>query len=76
MKWQDIVLSVGNFMLAGALIPSVLSQNKPDPLTSSITFLILVSFGAAFATLRLRLSTFAVCTSALMWLTLFVQEVI
>ena len=75
MKWQDWVISTGNFALAAALVPSVVSDAKPAILTSAMTAFILYLFGVSFFTLRLKLSALTVTLSATMWLILLIQEV-
>lgn len=74
MIWQDVLIMVGCFILGVALIPSVISRDKPARSTCLMSGLILISFTVAFATLELWLSTIAEAFAALMWLILLFQK--
>lgn len=76
MKWQDWVLSIGNIIIAIALIPTVLGPSKPAILTSIITATVLYTFGVCFFTLKLKLSCFTVGIAATLWVILLIQGVI
>jgi hypothetical protein len=67
MTWQDVVIAVGQFVFAAALIPSVRGRQKPALTSSLITATGLTVFGICFATLGLWLSVAGVWTSAAMW---------
>ncbi|PIR37247.1 MAG: hypothetical protein COV34_03430 [Candidatus Zambryskibacteria bacterium CG10_big_fil_rev_8_21_14_0_10_42_12] len=60
MSWQDIVISIGQFLFLIALIPSIRSEHKPAFGTSLMTALVLTAFGITYGTLGLW---FAVSTS-------------
>jgi len=74
MIWQDITLSVGNFILAAALLPSVFGKNKPSVWTSLTTGCILFSFFIAFMSMHLIASAAAVGTCSVLWLLLWAQK--
>ena len=76
MKWQDWVLSVGNIIIAVALIPTILGPSKPAILTSILTATVLYSFGICFFTLKLKLSCVTVSIAATLWLVLLIQAII
>lgn len=74
MHWQDLVLSVGNFIFFVALIPSILSASKPAFATSFLTGVVLLIFGIVYISLHLWLSTIMVLLSGAAWLTLAAQK--
>lgn len=74
--WQDISIMVGQFILAGALLPTILNKHKPEPLTSFVTGVVLAYFGLCFATLGGRLSAGAVMFVAVLWFILLVQVLV
>lgn len=76
MMWQDIVLMLGNFVIAAALLPTVVNKHKPAPLTSALDGAMLAVFAVVFATLGLWLSAIAVSVSAALWFVLLVQVIL
>jgi len=76
MIWQDIAITVGCFILAGALVPTIRNKHKPEPLTSALTGGVLAVFAFAFATLGLWLSAVSQALCALLWLVLLAQVLI
>lgn len=74
MIWQDILIMVGCFVLGFALLPSILSKEKPARSTCLMSFIILASFSVAFATLGLWLSLVAEVFVTVMWLVLLIQR--
>ncbi len=76
MHWQDIVLAAGSFVFAVALIPTVLSKEKPPLSTSLLTGITLLVFAVVYATLSLWLSFFSTCITAALWLTIAAQRLI
>jgi len=76
MEWQDIVLSVGSWVFAIALIPSVIGKDKPALATSLSTGIILLVYAAVYVTLSLWSASISTFLVAAMWLTLAVQKVL
>jgi len=74
MIWQDIVISVGQWIFIIALMPSIFSQNKPDVKTSLITAIVLTVFGFTFLTLNLIIGGLSGLGTAFCWWILFVQK--
>ena len=74
MLWQDWVLSGGSIVFALALIPSVLSQNKPALATSLLTGTILVIFAIVYATLSLWFAAGTPTVTTSLWFVLAVQK--
>lgn len=73
MQWQDLVFSVGNFVFAFALIPTIKGKDKPAFSTCIISAPILTLFVVAFASLGLWLSALGVGLSAAAWWILTLQ---
>lgn len=74
MIWQDIVITIGCFILALSTVPSIVSDKKP-PRTTCIGFvLVLLAFAVSFATLNLWLSTGGAIAQAIAWLILLFQR--
>jgi len=75
MIWQDLVISIGQFGFAIAMIPSITSKQKPALFSSLFTAIGLTVFGVCFLTLELWLSVIGVWSAALMWWILVIQKV-
>ena len=73
MQWQDLVFSIGNFVFAFALIPTIKGKDKPAFSTSIISASFLTLFIIAFSTLGLWFSALGVGTSATAWWILTLQ---
>lgn len=74
MNWQDIVLTVANFIFVVALLPAILSDEKPPVLTSVTTAIALVMIATANASLGLWFAGATVTIASVLWLTLAVQQ--
>jgi threonine/homoserine/homoserine lactone efflux protein len=74
MTWQDLVLTVGTFIFILALLPSILSKDKPALSSSLITGAVLVIFVLTYLSLSFWLTAFAVALNSLTWLTLAYQK--
>lgn len=55
LTWQDLIFSAGNLYFAGALIPTILGDEKPKLLTSLMTGFGLAAGSYAFLTLPVPL---------------------
>jgi len=73
MMWQDLGIMLANFVIAGALMPTVLGKHKPEPLTCALDAGMLTVLAVAFGTLGLRLSMIGVSCSAALWYVLLWQ---
>lgn len=74
MRWQDIVLSLSGLVFSIALIPTILSKEKPALTTDLLTCLFVALNALAFLTLSLW---FAAATSTLnfiVWFVIFTQK--
>lgn len=74
MAWQDIVLSVGSWIFIIALIPSLISKDKPPTATSVLTGAVLLVYTFVYFSLHLWLSMASTGILALAWLALGVQK--
>jgi len=74
MHWQDIVLSIGQYIFVLALLPSVFGKDKPAFSSSLLTGIILAVFSGVYATLGLWNSTVASSAVAFVWLLLAWQK--
>lgn len=74
MVWQDVVLTAGSIIFIIALVPSVLSKDKPALTTSLMTGSVLAVFAIVYATLSLWLATVTVASTSLTWFILAYQK--
>lgn len=74
MIWQDAVLSAGSFVFVVALVPSVISKDKPAFSTSILTGGVLLVFAGVYASLGLWLSMVVTTFTAGLWLVLAGQK--
>lgn len=74
MHWQDIILSVGQYIFVIALLPSVFGKDKPALSSSLLTGSILAVFSVVYATLGLWSSTIASVVVAVTWFILAWQQ--
>ena len=72
--WQDWIFSAGQIVFFLALLPSVLSQDKPHLYSSLLTGIILSIFTITFWTLELTWSSVTSGVVAATWLTLAYQK--
>lgn len=73
MQREDIVFSIGNLILAAALLPSIFSTNKPSAITSLITCAILAAFCCCFIKMKYELTVWITGAASILWFVLFVQ---
>ncbi len=74
MIWQDVLIMIGGFGFAIALIPAVWGRAKPPKSTCLLTATILTSYIIAFATLGLWLAAISTSLTAMMWWILLIQK--
>lgn len=73
--WQDYILVIGNFLLSIALIPSLISPDKPHWHTSLLTTVVCMAFCLVYAALELDLALISGIIVTAMWLALFLQAI-
>jgi len=74
MHWQDIVISIGQWLMTAALIPSLIGKDKPAFSSSLMTGTLIAIFGVTYATLGLWSSTVSSAACALVWFILALQR--
>ncbi len=74
MSWQDTVISIGQFAMVSALVPTIRGKAKPPLSTSLLTASVLLSFCVAFATLGLWLSVISSAAATAAWIILAKQK--
>ncbi len=74
MVWQDVVISIGQWIFVVALLPSVFGKDKPALSTSLITGAVLAAFAVTFATLLFWNSAISAAILSLTWFVLAVQK--
>ncbi|MDD2658012.1 MAG: hypothetical protein PHD04_05220 [Candidatus Pacebacteria bacterium] len=74
MHWQDIVISVGQYVFVLALLPSIFGKDKPALLSSILTGTILLVFGAVYVTLALWSSAISSAVLTVAWFILAFQK--
>jgi hypothetical protein len=73
--WQDLVIMIGGFVLAIALIPTLLSKDKPPKSTCFITGGTLLVFSICYVTLGLYLAFFSTLLTSVIWFVIFFQKI-
>lgn len=73
---QDIILSVGAWIFAISLIPTVVGKNKPSLVTCLITGTVLVIFAITYLTLGMKLAALSTSITGILWLIIAVQILI
>jgi len=74
MQWQDIVITVGSWIFAIALIPSIRGKNKPELSSSVMTGSLLTVYIFVFGSLELLGSAISSAVVALCWWILAYQK--
>jgi len=76
IAWQDIVIAVGQWIFAIALIPALRAKGKDKPpiSTSLLTGTILIIFAFTFFTLNLWNAAVSALVVSVCWFTLVIQK--
>lgn len=74
MHWQDLILTIGSIIFTLALIPSVMSKDKPALSSSLLTGAVLLVFAGVYASLALWFSMVTTVITGLVWLLLAYQK--
>jgi hypothetical protein len=74
MKWQEIILTLGQIIFIVALLPSVFSKDKPEIWTSILTGLVAYSICATYFTLSLPLAAISAGFNGVFWSILAIQK--
>lgn len=73
--WQDIVMTIGQFVFAVALIPTIRAKEKPAWTTCLSTATVLSVYVPTLYSLELYISVIATVLVALCWWILFFQSI-
>lgn len=74
MIWQDLVISIGQFVFIVSLMPTLLSKDIPPIKTSLPTGLFLLLFGFSFLTLGMYMASLTSTINGIEWLILSYQK--
>lgn len=74
IPWQDLVFGAGNLIFLAALLPSLMSENKPAFTTSLLTGSVLALYSFTYVTLDLWISVAASSALSAGWLVLAWQK--
>jgi len=74
MIWEDIVIAVGCFSLALALIPSIRKTHKPEKSSCALSVICLTALAISFASLGLWLSVASEIAGIITWGILLFQK--
>ena len=72
-SWQDVVMSIGQWVFIIALLPAIVGKDKPPWMTSLLTATVLSVFAFTFWTLGMIMSAISGSITALCWWVLLVQ---
>lgn len=75
MAWQDVVLFVGGFVLAGGILPAIRADEKPPIATTGTLVVMLAIFFVVFLTLRLWLTAVSILLQGSLWGVVLAQTV-
>jgi hypothetical protein len=73
--WQDATLTLGALVFLIALIPTLVGDAKPSPLTSLLTGSVLLVFAATYLTLGLYFASITTAVTGTAWLVILWQSV-
>jgi len=74
MLANDLIFTFGSIVFLVALIPSLVSENKPDKKTSFITSFVLCVFSLNYISIGLYFSSVVSFIGAIAWLVLYIQK--
>ncbi|MGH7237050.1 MAG: hypothetical protein ACREGF_00760, partial [Candidatus Saccharimonadales bacterium] len=74
VTWQSIVLALGQVVFIIALLPSMLTKDKPEIWTSVLTGLVALSISITYLTLHIRLASIMAFLNFVAWAILAVQK--
>ena len=75
MTWQEVVLAVGQIVFIIALLPSILSKDKPEIWTSIMTGAVALSISITYLTLHIKLAAIMAFLNFVAWSILAIQKV-
>lgn len=76
MLWQDLVLFLGSIFFGIALVPALLSEEKPPAFTCFMTVFWLLAIAVAEYSLELYMTVFVTIINASLWALLGIQKLL
>lgn len=74
MNWQGIVLAVGQVVFIIALVPSIMTKDKPEIWTSILTGTVALSISITYMTLSLKAAAISAFFNFVAWGILAIQK--
>lgn len=74
MTWQEVVLALGQILFLIALIPSMITDDKPEIYTSLMTGTVALSISITYLTLHIKLASVMAFLNFVAWSILAVQK--
>ena len=74
MNWQETILTLGQIIFIVALVPSILSKDKPQIWTSIITGLVALSISITYLTLNIPFAAISAFLNFVAWGVLAIQK--
>ena len=74
MHWQQIILGLGQIVFVIALIPSLVSNQKPEIWTSIITGLVALSITITYFSMSLIFAAISASVNFIIWSILAIQR--
>lgn len=74
MTWQEIVLALGQILFLIALIPSIVTKDKPEIWTSVMTGAVALSISITYLTLHIKLAAVMAFLNFVAWGILAIQK--
>lgn len=74
MTWQEIVLALGQILFLIALIPSMVTDDKPEIYTSLMTGAVALSISITYLTLHIKLASVMAFLNFVAWSILAIQK--
>lgn len=74
MQWQDLVITFGQIIFSIALIPMLLSKDKPVLITSLVTGAVLMIYALTYITIQFWFGAAMTALTGVVWLTLAYQK--
>lgn len=74
MHWQEFVLATGQVVFIIALLPSILSKDKPEIWTSILTGTVALSIAITYTTMSLTTAAVSAFLNFVAWSILAIQK--
>lgn len=74
MQWQDLVITIGQIIFSIALIPMVISKDKPALVSSLVTGTVLIIYALTYITIQFWFGSLMTTITGAIWLLLAYQK--